>query len=118
SANLHDDQSEHDENSFHGLTSRAQARGTNQREPRSGTESAIPRCLQRFVSPRCHINHSTNKGTALARTAYTPSRQQTTLQIAQGMEPGASSASQKDKPRWRLELKRGWTERKPQTCER
>ena len=31
------------------LTSRAQARGTNQREPRSGTEGAIPRCLQRFV---------------------------------------------------------------------
>src|SRR6266480_655102 len=31
------------------LTSRAQARGTNQREPRSGTESAIPRCLQRIV---------------------------------------------------------------------
>ena len=34
-----------------GLTSRAQARGTNQREPRSGTGSAIPRCLQRFVRP-------------------------------------------------------------------
>jgi integrase len=33
------------------LTSRAQARGTNQREPRSGTESANPRCLQRFVRP-------------------------------------------------------------------
>jgi hypothetical protein len=32
-----------------GLTSRAQARGTNQREPRSGTGDAIPRCLQRFV---------------------------------------------------------------------
>jgi hypothetical protein len=32
------------------LTSRAQARGTNQREPRSGTGTAIPRCLQRFVS--------------------------------------------------------------------
>src|SRR6266571_4010425 len=31
------------------LTTRAQARGTNQREPRSGTEAAIPRCLQRFV---------------------------------------------------------------------
>src|SRR5208282_529265 len=30
------------------LTSRAQARGTKGREPRSGTESAIPRCLQRF----------------------------------------------------------------------
>src|SRR5205814_7004992 len=30
------------------LTTRAQARGTNQREPRSGTETAIPRCLQRF----------------------------------------------------------------------
>src|ERR1035441_9089716 len=47
-----------------GLTSRAQARGTNQREPRSGTglscialatrEAAIPRCLQRFVRRRCH----------------------------------------------------------------
>jgi len=32
-----------------GLTSRAQARGTNQRKPRSGTGTAIPRCLQRFV---------------------------------------------------------------------
>src|SRR2546426_8248262 len=31
------------------LTSRAQARGTKRREPRSGTEDAIPRCLQRFV---------------------------------------------------------------------
>ena len=31
------------------LTSRAQARGTKQREPRSGTGTAIPRCLQRFV---------------------------------------------------------------------
>src|ERR1039458_1069631 len=31
------------------LTFRAQARGTNQREPRSGTGPAIPRCLQRFV---------------------------------------------------------------------
>src|SRR5208283_55302 len=34
-----------------GLTSRAQARGTNQREPRSGTGPAIPRCLQRFDTP-------------------------------------------------------------------
>src|ERR1039458_10413378 len=32
------------------LTSRAQARGTNQREPRSGTGDPIPRCLQRFCS--------------------------------------------------------------------
>ena len=37
-----------------GLTSRAQARGTNQREPRSGTGTAIPRCLQRFVRLRLH----------------------------------------------------------------
>jgi hypothetical protein len=29
------------------LTSRAQARGTKGREPRSGTGPAIPRCLQR-----------------------------------------------------------------------
>ena len=42
--------------SHSGLTSRAQARGTNQREPRSGTGRAIPRCLQRFVRPRrCHF---------------------------------------------------------------
>ncbi len=38
------------------LTSRAQARGTNQREPRSGTGTAIPRCLQRFVS-RHNFHH-------------------------------------------------------------
>ena len=31
------------------MSSRVQARGTNQREPRSGTEAAIPRCLQLFV---------------------------------------------------------------------
>jgi hypothetical protein len=31
------------------LTSRAQARGTNQRQPRSGTGPAIPRCLERFI---------------------------------------------------------------------
>jgi hypothetical protein len=31
------------------LTSRAQARGTKRHEPRSGTGTAIPRCLQRFV---------------------------------------------------------------------
>ena len=31
------------------LTFRAQARGTKTREPRSGTEAAIPRCLQRLV---------------------------------------------------------------------
>ena len=49
------------------LTSRAQARGTKMREPRSGTglsrqsvasaEAAIPRCLQRFVS--WHLHHLT-----------------------------------------------------------
>ena len=39
-----------------GLTSRAQARGTNQREPRSGTGPAIPRCLQRFVRPTIHVS--------------------------------------------------------------
>ena len=39
-----------------GLTSRAQARGTKNREPRSGTGPAIPRCLQRFVRPR-HLIH-------------------------------------------------------------
>jgi hypothetical protein len=60
-------QSEHNDNCnlgyFHGarvcLTSRAQARGTRMREPRSGTESAIPRCLQRFVRLKLiyiHIN--------------------------------------------------------------
>jgi hypothetical protein len=38
------------------LTSRAQARGANQREPRSGTEGAIPRCLQRFVRPQHRHN--------------------------------------------------------------
>ncbi len=44
------------------LTIRAQARGTNQREPRSGTGCAIPRCLQRFVRPRgFHLNASNNK---------------------------------------------------------
>src|SRR5208282_5358595 len=32
-------------------TSRAQARGTKNREPRSGTGTAIPRCLQRFDTP-------------------------------------------------------------------
>ena len=37
------------------LTSRTQARGTNQREPRSGTESAIPRC-QQFVRPTNHTH--------------------------------------------------------------
>src|SRR5205085_2442010 len=37
-----------------GLTNQAQARGTNQREPRSGTEGATPRCLQRFVRSRGH----------------------------------------------------------------
>ncbi len=37
------------------LTSRAQARGTNQRQPRSGTGPAIPRCLQRFVRRRFHL---------------------------------------------------------------
>jgi len=40
-----------------GLTSKAQARGTCQREPRSGTESAIPRCLQRIVRPQ-HVSSS------------------------------------------------------------
>src|ERR1017187_778379 len=52
------------------LTSRAQARGTNQREPRkgawphgairsrSGTGTAIPRCLQRFVRCQFHASHS------------------------------------------------------------
>src|SRR6266496_2975708 len=34
------------------LTTRAQARGTNQRKPRSGTKASNPRCLQRFVRPR------------------------------------------------------------------
>src|ERR1022692_4847844 len=38
-----------------GLTSRAQARGANQHEPRSGTGTAIPRCLQRFVRPCRHL---------------------------------------------------------------
>jgi hypothetical protein len=32
-------------NSQNNLTSTAQARGTNQREPRSGTGTVIPRCL-------------------------------------------------------------------------
>ena len=39
-----------------GLTSRAQARGTNWYEPRSGTGTAIPRCLQRFVRPQNRHN--------------------------------------------------------------
>ena len=44
-------------NRMSGLTTRDQARGTKWREPRSGTESAIPRCLQRFVRPRLvHIS--------------------------------------------------------------
>src|ERR1035441_9202453 len=39
-----------------GLTSRTQARGTKGREPRSGTGTAITRCLQRFVRPHIHLN--------------------------------------------------------------
>jgi hypothetical protein len=37
------------------LTAKAQARGTNQREPRSGTGPAIPRCLQRIVRRHGHF---------------------------------------------------------------
>jgi hypothetical protein len=51
-----------------GLTSRAQARGTNQREPRSGTGDAIPRCLQRFVRPHrhhCFLSGDVNASPAL-----------------------------------------------------
>src|SRR5882724_1041551 len=41
-----------------GLTSRAQARGTNQREPRSGTDSANGSWLRRLV--RRHLRHISN----------------------------------------------------------
>jgi hypothetical protein len=81
------------------LTSRAQARGIKMREPRSGTECAIPRrlaiyrsCLQRFVrlGMRAHFGNLLRLSIQKAKTtnaypARNPTRSEYQPQCADGM---------------------------------
>src|ERR1035438_2174541 len=56
------------------LSSRAQARGADDVLRDSGTETAIPRCLQQFVRPRFHnsMGASTSKNNIRIKIKYQP----------------------------------------------